>query len=91
MPWYRFIAHHGPGHQSTTVLYEWFDSQLSRLRQRAAFDRLFEDKDGPVGIVKMVRSLPKEERERKADGFRGQIAYAERMLRRLKETKRDGR
>lgn len=80
MPWYKCVAYHGPGHQSCSVRYEWFETRLGRSQRKALFDEMFENKDRAIGEMREVKRLPQTERERKIADFRGQVSYALKML-----------
>lgn len=81
MGWYRFYATHGPGHQSRSERYLYFEEPLSDEEQEERWDALFRHKDWPIGDTEKVDALPEKERERQIRDYRGRLEYVTEMLR----------
>jgi hypothetical protein len=83
MPWYRIFANHGPGHQSSTEFYRWYEEALATKQQREdAWEEAFGDGryDWPIGDVELCDRLPHHIREQKIEGCRNTIEHARKML-----------
>lgn len=87
MPWYKFYAHHGPGHQSYDENYEWYDEKLERAMKEQEWDYWVTHElwDSPIGDVLYVRRLPEEIRQGKIKYCEAEIEAAQAMLVRLKD------
>ena len=86
MPWYKFEAQHGPGHQSNTINYEWYDDdeQLTKEEQREEWECKFRDCDYPIGKVTKLRKLPEHIIKSKIKMYKDDIEHAKEMLKILK-------
>jgi len=87
MPWYKFYAMHGPGHQGTTEAYRFYEKPLSRGDREEVWENWvyregFENAVGRPG-VRLIRRLPEKVRQEKIEGFRNEIKHATSMLRSL--------
>jgi hypothetical protein len=58
MPWYKFYADYGPGHQSHSAEYRWYDKPQSPREKKEEFYRIFGDKEWPVGKCILLKGLP---------------------------------
>lgn len=90
MPWYRIYANHGPGHQSSTEFYRWFEKPLATKESRKdAWEGIFDDGryDWPIGDVERVDRLPQHIYDEKVSGYWNSINHAKRMLTVLTNTK----
>lgn len=59
MPWYKFYADHGPGHQSHSEFYQWRDQPFEDAQHRhEVWEDAFREKDYPIGKVVLVKKLP---------------------------------
>lgn len=88
MPWYRIFASHGPGHQSSSEHYRWFEKELDKQGKEDAWEEIFANEryDWPIGDVEQVRGLPAHILEGKMSGCRSEIAHASKMLGVLQNT-----
>ena len=84
--WYRFEFNHGPGHQSQTVQYFWYDVVLTTREQREEWDTAAEQFNGAIGSIKAVQQLPTRIRRFKILHCREQIKYSQKMLKILEQT-----
>lgn len=87
MPWYRFNADHGPGHQSHAIKYEYYREPLSKSERREEWDRLFDDKDWPVGRVRIIKAIPEYNKRSRISDCYYELKHAKFMLKVLKKTK----
>lgn len=62
MPWYYCYADHGPCHQSSSEHLAWEDEKLTPSEKKDLFNSVFEHYDWPIGNVKFVSKLTKEEK-----------------------------
>lgn len=84
MPWYHLTAHHGPGHQSITDEYRWYDFEMNGfLLLEEEFRRLTHDLKDPIGTFKKTDRLPEEVRRSKILEYRQKKAHAEAVLKAL--------
>jgi len=83
MPWYKFDAIHGPGHQSSSVKYEWYDEEPDENSLKYEWDSWVRDWEWPIGKpgVTKVDELPDEVRHRKIERYKFVIEDAQEMLR----------
>lgn len=89
MPWYRIFASFGPGHQSSSEHYRFFEKPLDRAGKKDAWEELFDDgrHDWPIGDVELVDSLPQHIHEGKVESAHASIRSANKMLEILTKTK----
>lgn len=91
MPWYHIYADHGPGHQSHTQFYQWYDEKLSRQEARDQFEAIFADKRWPVGHVTLLQKLPIDvlisKRQELVRQLRATKQHTKKMLKILDETR----
>lgn len=82
MPWYKFHAIHGPGHQGHTAEYLWYDHTPSKAERRELWDDWVnrERLDDAVGSVMPVKELPEPERLAQIEHYRYMCMRAQRML-----------
>jgi len=81
MPWYRIFANHGPGHQSSTEFYCWYEKALDTKESRKdAWEESFERYDDAIGDVELVDRLPHHIREQKIEHCRAIIDHTRKML-----------
>ena len=80
MSWYRIEADYGPGHQSHSGEYQWFDRKLTRAEKQEVFEETFKGHDWPVGSVSVVSKLPKKVVEEKILQYKRTIEQATKML-----------
>lgn len=57
MPWYKFHADHGPGHQSHTEFYRFYIEPLDNESRKYVWDELFGDRDWPIGGTRLVKNV----------------------------------
>jgi hypothetical protein len=89
MPWYKFLADHGPGHQSRTTIFKWYESPLKGEDREEAWHDVFGDErryNDPIGNVRLVKKLSEDVRASKAVDYRRMLDHARLMLARLGET-----
>jgi hypothetical protein len=87
VPWYKFYATHGPGHQSETVFYRWYDEVLSSDLRNEFWQDEFRDREWPVGYVRRVPRLPRSVWYELVREFEGRLGRAQQILQILAETK----
>ena len=88
MPWYRFHAIHGPGHQSTTEWYKWYNYSLTNY-----------DLDDVIGhycnanylrnyiaVMRLVHKLPANVHANMLKGAVSNVKGARRALKAVKDT-----
>jgi hypothetical protein len=82
MPWYRIYANHGPGHQSSTEFYRWYEKPLdTKDKRKEAWEEEFAyNYDWPIGDVELCDKLPQHIHDNKIKGFQSDIEHAHRML-----------
>jgi hypothetical protein len=85
VPWYKFHADHGPGHQSHTTHYRWYDEKLSEGGEEDEWHSLFDDLSWPIGKSTIVKKIPEDVRKRKIENCKLAIKAAKNMLKILKE------
>lgn len=88
MPWYRIFASHGPGHQSSSEHYRWFDKELDEQGRKDAWDEIFANEryDWPIGNVDKVKGLPAHILDGKLSNCRSEIEHAKKMIDVLQNT-----
>lgn len=91
MPWYRFYADYGPGHQSHSAVYRWFDSPLNREEKQENFEDIFRDREWPAGSVLRLRGLPADIKSQKIKEIAVASKEGKRLLAILKKTPITGR
>lgn len=69
MPWYHIYASHGPGHQSSSGYYRWYDEKLSPDEEKEIFEDLFRGCDWPIGKVVLLKALPVDIKQSKIAEF----------------------
>lgn len=87
MSWYKCEARHGPGHQSHSVFYEWYDKPLSKEEKKFLFEDVFGDKEWPIGGIRAVGRLPEKVRQNKINLYKSKIDEAQKMLKLLRNNK----
>lgn len=87
MPWYRFYAMHGPGHQSDTERYEFYEKPLTDEQRESYWHDFFNDFNNPKGGVEKVETIPARVHSDKVDECKRSIRYAEKLLKVLEKTK----
>ena len=75
MPWYLFKADHGPGHQSSSKEYKYFDRALSEKEKGCAWGHWTDQWEHPVGKVTLVRKLPKAVRSERIEHYQSEIKH----------------
>jgi hypothetical protein len=80
MPWYRFSANHGPGHQGHTEKYRYFEEKLSSKDKKYYWDSIFDDFEWPIGNVVCVRKVPEAVRTNMIEDYKDKKAHAVKML-----------
>lgn len=90
MPWYKFTARHGPGHQSKHVSYRYFEKPLTRKERKEEWEDAVGGLNWPIGGVRRVKWLPVVVWHRKALLYQDMKEEAERMLKVLAETETFG-
>ena len=89
MPWYRIFANHGPGHQSSTEVYHFFEKPLNTKERRDdAWEEVFGygEYDDPSGGVELCDKLPQHIHDSKIKSLQSEIEHAHKMLDVLKST-----
>lgn len=88
MPWYLIYANHGPGHQSRSESYRYFEKPLKTRDEKRA---VWEDEMGtlynPIGKVLLVDGLPAHVLDSKMIGAQQSIEYYKKMLTVLASTR----
>jgi len=92
MPWYKFDAIHGPGHQGSSVKYEWYDEELNENSLKYEWDDWVRGNDwewpiGHPGATK-VDELPDEIRQKKIKYYNHLIENAQYMLRIIEDRRK---
>lgn len=86
MPWYKINITHGPGHHSRHISYRYFEQPLSQAQRRDLWSyELSQQFDWPIGSIKLVKKLPKEEIENQLERYELDIKRARIMLKMLRE------
>lgn len=87
MPWYKFSAHHGGGHQSKSEEYVWFDTIPDNEQLEIDWDDwvINEQFENPVGDAVLIAELPENVKLRKISEYERCIERAKRMLQILEE------
>ena len=82
MAWYRFKFRHGPGHQGNTEVYRWCDEELSDELQRDEMHEIAHEKyiEDWFCDCDKVEVLPEQVLKDKISLYRGNLRYAQRML-----------
>jgi hypothetical protein len=83
MPWYKFHADHGPGHQSHSIYYRFYIEPLNREEKSYEWDEFFKDRDWPIGGVKLIRKVPDIILQKKIQSLKREIKDARAMLKAL--------
>lgn len=87
MPWYRIFAKHGPGHQSFTEVYRFFEKKMLREEKKEAWDTVFDyGFEYPIGNVQLVKALPQHIYDRQVESAKYDLSHAKRMLNILANT-----
>lgn len=60
MPWYKFTAHSGAGHQSPHQKYEFFDEELSKEDKQFWWEDWMSGRDA-IGEVVKVKKIPTDD------------------------------
>lgn len=81
--WYKFWAHHGPGHQSSTEWYEWHSRKLHKSDIEYIFEQRFAHSSQCTGWHKIVRRLPAKVRMEKIERILDRRERDVAMLKRL--------
>lgn len=69
MPWYKIFCNSGPGHQSHHEFYEWHEKKLSREERKERWEEAFEERDWPIGDMKLVEFLPEDVKKQKIESL----------------------
>ena len=89
MSWYKVDIRHGPGHQSRTVEYLYFDdkdwaSVSEEDKKQEAFDMVVQHWwEWPIGNVTKIAELPERVRQQKLSFFEESRSKADKMIREL--------
>ena len=75
MPWYKFSANHGPGHQSHTDHYSYSHRKLTKSEKRDYWESYFEGKEWPIGGVEIVKVLPAKVHQDLVESCRSSIKH----------------
>lgn len=86
MPWYYCYADHGPGHQSSTEMLHYEQGKLTYEEKKYLFHHLFGSYDWPIGDIKLVKTLTKQEKEELLSLYQSKLKDAKQMLGIIKET-----
>lgn len=87
MPWYKFYASHGPGHQSETIFYRWYDEVLNKDLRDEFWQDAFRENEWPIGGVRLCAKLPEKVHREEIDRHNRRIKSAQYMLKVLARTK----
>jgi len=85
MAWYRFIASHGPGHQSHSEEYQWLDNEalgeeINDKLLKELWDDWTEGYEWPIGKVELVDKLPEKAKQGLISKYKYEIEDAKEML-----------
>ena len=84
MPWYKFYADHGGGHQSHTEEYRYFPSRIRRQDKEDLWRDWADGKrfggDSAIGDIKMVRKLPENVLKAKLESARANVVHWQAMV-----------
>ena len=89
MPWYKFSADHGPGHQSRSESYQFF---VEPIETKADKEYHWEDWvqrnfwDDAVGDVRLVRKLPETVRLEKLASAKTKVKYYQTLVKMLEKS-----
>ena len=89
MPWYKFTAQHGPGHQSSREEYVYEYEELDDELKRDLWDdwmRRYDFTAHAVGDVELIEELPTPIYDRLYDKYLDRIRRSKEMLRILEAT-----
>lgn len=73
MPWYKFSARYGPGHQSGSEHYYYSDVKMSNADKEELWRHYFGDQDWPIGGAKIVKMLPANAHQDLVEGCRSSL------------------
>jgi hypothetical protein len=88
MPWYKFTARHGPGHQSHDESYQFF---VEPIKTKADREYHWEDWvqrnywDDSVGGIRLVRKLPEAVRLVKLAFAKRNVEYNQMLVKMLEK------
>lgn len=80
MPWYKFYANHGPGHQGHSEEYKYFTEPIRGDERKERWLEWCRDWDDSIGGVKPVHRVPEDEVVRLRAMYKGRISNARLML-----------
>src|SRR5271157_2547413 len=80
MPWYRIYAMHGPGHQSDSEFFRWYDAPLTAGDKSDVFSDVFDHYDDAIGDVELVAKLPQHIHDEKVSAAEASIQYGYKIL-----------
>jgi|SRR5271157_1412757 len=86
MPWYHIYASHGPGHQSYTDKYRYFEKPLSKEEKKNVFENDMGGYYDPIGKVIEIKALPEHIHELKVIGAMNTITHNQKLLKVLETT-----
>lgn len=91
MPWYKFTARHGPGHQSDSRVVKWFDEPLTDETKEEVWDSWVtrEFFHNAIGEVELIEELPPDEIASKILDYQAKIAASQEMIEILEGGKPD--
>ena len=89
MPWYRFYADHGPGHQGQTEKFAYYDESWDEEDLQSEWDDWCQQNwlEDAIGDVELVKELPEEKRQEQIRKYRSRVQNAIKMLTILKADK----
>lgn len=89
MPWYRFHAHHGAGHQCTTEWYRWYSGHLPNAELKFIIENYCRVNylDNYIAVMRLVYKLPIAEKIRQQDEAQASVYSASQFLKAVKATK----
>lgn len=88
MPWYLIYANHGPGHQSRSESYRYFEKPLkTRDEKRGVWEEEMGTLYDPIGKVIAVDGLPAHVLDAKMVNAQSSIAHYTKMLTVLANTR----
>lgn len=89
MPWYRFYADHGPGHQGQSEKFVYADESWDAEDLESEWEDWCQQNwlEDATGDVELVKELPEEERQEQIKGYRGRVRRAIKILTILKADK----
>jgi hypothetical protein len=84
MPWYKFYADHGPGHQSHSEDYRYHAEPLRKADRADEWEEWIYGfrhiQSHAIGDIKLVRKLPEKIRKAKLEAAKSNLKHWQKMV-----------